>query len=143
MTKPIEFSDFYRLLNSVKAGDKGEEEKLEWLLAEYEHAKNSSSPFDELGQIFCHIGIMEVYSYTGVDNIGFISKLEKVVWDYLEIRMGNKLSEQIIKKMKSHCEQHELVDKISKKWDFPEQELTNNVDGLAKYVADGILEVIV
>ena len=73
MPSPVEFSSFYQLLQSVKQGNEKEVKELEWMLAEYEHAKESKSAYDELGQIFCHHGIMELYEYTGLDNIQIIS----------------------------------------------------------------------
>ncbi len=142
MSKPIEFSDFYRLLTEVKRGDQKKKEELDWLLAEYEHAKGSEGAYDELGQIFCHIGVMELYEYTGVDNITFISKIESSIWDYLIVRVGEELDDYLVKKMVSHCENHNLAEKISKKWDFPEKELIENIKGLAVYVAQGIVEVV-
>ena len=76
MTKPIEFSGFYNLLKAVKDGNQEKEKELEWMLAEYEHAKESSNPYDEIGQIFCHHGVMELYDYTGIDDIKFISSFD-------------------------------------------------------------------
>ncbi len=142
MANPIEFSKFYALLNEVKKGSSKKEEELEWLLAEYEHAKDSKSAFDELGQIFCHIGVMELYSYTGLEDVKAISKLDPAVWEYLEIRMKINLVNYLTDKMISHSETHELTDKIAKKWDFSEQTLIANNNDLARYVAEGIVETI-
>ena len=69
MTNPIEFGSFYKLLQAVRDGNKEKSQELEWMLAEYEHAKDAKSPYDELGQIFCHHGVMELYEYTGVENV--------------------------------------------------------------------------
>ncbi len=142
MSKPIEFSKFYKLLNEVKEGNKEKEQELEWILAEYEHAKESEGAFDELGQIFCHIGLMKLYDYAGVDELSFIGGLDKLVWDYLKRRMGEGLPEYLVRNMKSHANSHQLVEKISEKWKTPESEVSKNVDGLAKYVTEGIIEVI-
>ncbi len=142
MNKPIEFGDFYKLLFSVKDGNKKKEDELQWLLAEYEHAKDSSGPFDELGQIFCHIGVMELFEYTGVDDIKFISSLNNSVWDYLQKRMGLSLEEYLIKRMNMHASNHNLVDKLAAKWESPKEDLSNNLEGLAQYISEGIIEVI-
>ncbi len=53
MSDPIEFSSFYKLLQSVKEGNRNGIKELEWMLAEYEHATESKNAYDELGQIFC------------------------------------------------------------------------------------------
>jgi len=143
MTKPIEFNEFYRLLDSVRNGDTKQKKELEWTLAEYEHAKDSSSSFDELGQIFCHIGVMELFDYSGSDDIKYISTLDQKVWDYLQLRMGTGLREYLVEKMISHSNEHELPAKLSKKWDVKIEDLQSNVNDLAKYVSEGIVEVII
>ncbi len=142
MTKPVEFGEFYKLLQAVKLGDQEKNKELEWMLAEYEHAKEASSSYDELGQIFCHHGVMELYEYTGVDDIKFISSLEDNVWNYLEKRMGFTLSKYMVKSMILHAKEHSLSEKISTKWNTSVEELEENTEGLAKYVVEGILEII-
>ena len=142
MQKSVEFDDFYKLLEEVKVGNEEKNKELEWMLAEYEHAKDSSGAFDELGQIFCHIGVMELYEYTGLDNLQIISSLEESVWKYLRLRMGTTLSEYMLKSMLSHSAKHKLTQKISGKWDTAIDELEENLEGLARYVIDGIVEVV-
>ena len=85
---------------------------------------------------------MELYEYTGIDDIKSISRLETSVWDYLKVRTKESLSNYLIRKMKSHCKEHDLTKKISTNWKHSEDELTQNVDGLAKYVTEGIVEVV-
>ncbi len=142
MAKPIEFNDFYKLLSSVKDGDQKKTKELEWVLAEYEHAKDSESGFDELGQIFCHIGVMELFEYVGSDDIKYISDLDKVIWNYLKIRMGKSLLDFLIVKMNDHSKEHKLPEKISKKWDIDINDIELNVSDLAKYVSIGIIDAI-
>ena len=142
MEKPIEFSKFYKLLTQVKKGNVDKQTELDWILAEYEHASDSNGVYDELGQIFCHIGLMELYEYTGVDNIKYISELDKAIWDYLEIRYGLSLLDHMVNKMKSHSEKHKLESRASEKWTMPLTEIRENTEGLARYVAEGIIEVI-
>ena len=142
MAKPVEFGKFYKLLQAVKSGDEEKNKELQWILAEYEHAKESTSPYDELGQIFCHHGVMELYEYTGVDNVKFISCLEKSVWDYLEVRMGITLPQYMRSSMISHANKHELVKKMSNKWNASVDELEENIENLAQYVVEGIIDVI-
>tara|TARA_B100000686_G_C15934356_1_gene545793 strand:- start:53 stop:487 length:435 start_codon:yes stop_codon:yes gene_type:complete len=142
MPKPVEFASFYQLLQSVKQGNEKETQELQWMLAEYEHAKESKSAYDELGQIFCHHGIMELYDYTGLDNIQIISGLNKSVWDYLKLRIGYSLSDFMVKSMLSHAEEHDLSKKLGEKWQLSSEEIEENLDGLAKYVVEGIIEII-
>ena len=104
MAEPVEFRSFYKLLHSVKKGSEEQIKELQWMLAEYEHAKESSSAYDELGQIFCHHGIMELYEYTGIESIQIISGFDKLVWDYLKLRTDSSLSDYMVKSMLSHSE---------------------------------------
>ena len=143
MSEPIEFGKFYGLLKTVKDGNQAKKEELDWLLAEYEHAKDSKGAYDELGQIFCHIGVMELFQYTGIEDLIYISKLERAVWEYLKVRTGEELKNHLVRKMKAHCNDHNLILKISKSWDFNEDELKANVEALAVYVTDGIVEILI
>ncbi len=142
MTKPVEFSSFYKLLKAVRDGDKKKGEELEWMLAEYEHANEATSAYDELGQIFCHHGVMELFEYTGVDNIPYIKSLNNEVWEYLKVRMLMDLKEYMIKSMLNHAQQHQLAKKISSKWNSDLEEIEENMGGLAKYVTEGIIELV-
>ena len=142
MPKPVEFASFYRLLREVRDGNEEKNNELEWILAEYEHSKNANSAYDELGQIFCHHGVMELYEYIGVNDIGYISNLEKPVWDYLKKRMKIDLPDYMIKSMINHANSHQLIDKISQKWDISTEEIDSNIEDLAKYVVDGIIQLV-
>ena len=142
MADPVEFSSFYQLLQSVKLGNEKETKELQWMLAEYAHAKESKSAYDELGQIFCHHGIMELYEYTGLDNIQIISDLNTSVWEYLKLRIGSSLEEFMVKSMLSHSKEHGLASKIGKKWDLASSEIEENLEGLARYVSEGIIQII-
>ena len=143
MTNTVEFGSFYKLLQAVRDGSKEKSKELEWMLAEYEHAKDAKSAYDELGQIFCHHGVMELYEYTGVENISYINKLDRSVWDYLKIRMETGLHQYIVKSMLNHAKDHQLAKKVSSKWDGNLAEIEENIENLANYVAEGIVELII
>tara|TARA_Y100001968_G_C19334316_1_gene705997 strand:+ start:489 stop:920 length:432 start_codon:yes stop_codon:yes gene_type:complete len=142
MTAPVEFGSFYKLLREVIRGNVNARKELEWLLAEYEHAKDATSAYDELGQIFCHHGIMELYEYTGTDNIEYINSLDGSVWEYLKVRMEVSLSEFMVRTMIRHAKHHNLTQKISEKWNAPISDIQDNIEDLASYVVDGIVEII-
>ncbi len=142
MSNSVEFGSFYKLLQAVRDGNEKKNQELEWMLAEYEHAKDAKSAYDELGQIFCHHGVMELYEYTGVDNISYINGLGNSVWSYLKVRMNIGLNEYMTKSMLNHAKDHQLAKKISSKWDNDLSEFESNMEGLAKYVAEGIVELI-
>ena len=143
MTNPVEFGSFYKLLQEAKEGNKEKIKELEWMLAEYEHAKDAKSAYDELGQIFCHHGVMELYDYTGIDDIEYINSLDNSIWSYLKVRMDQTLQDYMIKSMLNHARDHKLAEKISGKWNFNIDEIEDNIEGLAKYVTEGIVELII
>jgi len=142
MSKPVEFGSFYKLLQSVKEGKEEKIKELEWMLAEYEHAKEANSAYDELGQIFCHHGIMELYEYTGLENVRIISGLNKNVWDYLELRTNFSITNYMVKSMLDHSQKHDLDKKMAEKWKISIEDVNDNISALARYVAEGIIEII-
>ena len=142
MPEPVEFSSFYKLLRDARDGNALKTKELEWMLAEYEHAKEAKSAYDELGQIFCHHGVMELYDYVGVDDICYIKTIEENVWDYLQIRMKVSPADYMIKSMLNHAKAHKLSKRVSEKWSTELLELEENLEDLAKYVTEGILEII-
>lgn len=142
MSDSVQFSSFYRLLREVRDGDEAKNKELQWILAEYEHSKDATSAYDELGQIFCHHGVMELYDYTGVDNINYINTLNSSVWSYLKIRMDIGLLEYMCNSMINHAKEHNLAKKISGKWKTPIEDIEENMNDLAKYVAEGIIELV-
>ena len=143
MTDKVEFGSFYKLLQAAKDGDKQKIKELEWILAQYEHAKDATSAYDELGQIFCHHGVMELYDYTGTDDITYITSLDNSVWNYLNVRMEISLQSYMIKSMLNHAKDHTLVKNISAKWNYDVNDIEDNIEGLAKYVTEGIVEIII
>ena len=143
MANAIEFGSFYKLLQAARDGNEEKNKELEWMLAEYEHAKDATSAYDELGQIFCHHGVMELYDYAGTDDIRYITSLDNSFCNYLQVRMETSLQDYMIKSMLNHAKEHQLANKISKKWDFQVDEIQNNIEDLAKYVTEGIVELIV
>ena len=56
--------------------------------------------------------------------------------------MNIGLPEYMVKSMLSHAKEHKLADKMSSKWDFKIDEIENNLEALAKYVTDGIVDLI-
>ena len=142
MPKPIEFSDFYKLIHQIKKGDEAKEEELERLLEDYKIGKHSESAYEELGKMLCNIGLKGTIEYSGLKKIDLICKLEQTVWNYLEVRMSKDLKDYLIGSMKSFVKKDNLVKIIATKWKVSESEFENNVEGLAIYITDGILEIV-
>ena len=57
MTDQIEFSSFYRLINSIKEGDSEKISILDEKISEFTNGQNSKSFLEELGSLYLSIGI--------------------------------------------------------------------------------------
>ena len=84
MSKPVEFSTFYKLLNAVVQGDADKDQELASMLDEYKTSQNSLSPLHELGQIFLNVGIEELYNFVDNKDLQFIGRLTKLDWEELQ-----------------------------------------------------------
>ena len=56
--------------------------------------------------------------------------------------MNIDLTEYMVKSMLSHAKQHDLAVKISTKWEISTEEIEENMQDLAKYVVEGIMEIV-
>ena len=57
MSDQIEFSSFYRLLNSIKEGDSEKISLLEQTIIEFNNGSSSKNFLEELGHLYLSIGI--------------------------------------------------------------------------------------
>ena len=85
MTDQIEFSSFYRLLNSIKEGDSEKITLLDEKISEYENGINSKSFLEELGSLYLSIGIKELYNFTNKKDLHAIGLIDKEQWESLSI----------------------------------------------------------
>ena len=60
MSDQIEFSSFYRLLNSIKEGDSEKISLLDEKISEFKIGLNSKSFLEELGALYLSIGVTEL-----------------------------------------------------------------------------------
>lgn len=140
--KPVEFSNFYKLLNAVKQGETEKQEQLENLLQEYETAPNGEGPLHQLGQIFIHVGILELYKYVGTTDLQFIGNLEAEAWTQLTEERQAELPPHLANAMITHAKEKKLAQSISKQWSSSRREVNNNIMGMARYITEGILDAI-
>ena len=59
MTDQIEFSSFFKLLNSIKEGDSEKISLLDEKINEFKSGSNSKNFLEELGYLYLSIGITE------------------------------------------------------------------------------------
>ena len=86
MSDQIEFSSFYRLLNSIKEGDSEKILLLDEKVIEFKKGNNSKSFLEELGFLYLSIGITELYNFTNKKDLQSIGLIDKEEWENLSIR---------------------------------------------------------
>ena len=143
MEKSIEFSTFFRALNSAKDGNKESKENLDKLLLTYESKESSTSPLEELGHMFITIGIQELYKYAGSTDICFIGNIDLEGWEKLSEGNDNQdLPNFLANAMVSTAKKEEISKNLALKWDAKRREIDKNIQLMARYITEGILDSI-
>ena len=142
MAKPIEFNEFYKLLRKAKNGSESDELELATILEGYKSPKESQGAYEELGKIFCFISMNALFEYTGLTVAKDIGELSNEIWEYLKKRMKGDLRDYTKDRVIKESKNKSLPNKIAKKWEIDKEELEKNLEGLAEYVIDGIVEII-
>ena len=142
MDKPVEFSKFYRILNAAKEGEEGKGEELESILKRYESSEESASPLHQLGETFLYVGIMELYKYSGTNDMKAIGLLDKENWDQLAEQNKAELPPLLANTMIKYYKNNKLSKKISTKWGTPKRQIDNNIMQMARYITEGIIDAL-
>ena len=142
VTKPVQFSDFYILLNAVKGGDESSLGKFEEMLEEFQEATKSESPLEDLGQMFLYIGVMELYVYAGTNDLKVIGDMTQSDWEDLKNKQKAELPPHLANTMIAYAKKNRLSKKISQKWQTSKREIDQNIMGMARYVTEGIIDAI-
>jgi len=142
VVKPIEFSSFFKMIHSVSSGESDNLENLNILLADYEQGTDSDSMLYELGQKFCTVGINELLRFTGVDNIEKISLMKEEEWDKLQEEKRITIPNHLANSMTKYAREVNLPKVLSEKWDVPKREVSKNLQGMSRYITEGILDAI-
>tara|TARA_Y100001968_G_C19029300_1_gene559014 strand:- start:60 stop:491 length:432 start_codon:yes stop_codon:yes gene_type:complete len=138
----IEFSSFYKLLNSVKEGKSEEVTLLDEKINEFITGNNSKSFLDELGSIYLSIGITELYNYTDTKDLQEIGLIDKEGWENLSSKNQQELPIYLANKMIEYVKDNRKVKEMSNKWDVKEGEIRKHVTKMARYITEGIIDVI-
>ena len=142
MEKPVEFSKFYRVLNAAKEGEEGKSSELESILKQYESANESAGPLNQLGETFLFVGILELYKYSGTEDIQAIGLLDKEAWDKLAADNKADLPPLLANSMIRYSKDNKLSKKISAKWGTSKREIENNIMQMARYITEGIIDAL-
>jgi len=142
VTAPVEFSEAYKILNSVKEGDPTQKESLDSTLKEYKEGVNSESFLHELGQKFISIGVTEIFKYTNSIDLTSIGKLSKEQWEELATKNKDKLPKYLATSMTSYVKDNQLTKTLSLKWNTKEKEIKKHIKPMARYITEGLLDVL-
>ena len=142
MSDQIEFSSFYRLLNSIKEGDLEKISLLDEKISEFKNGINSKSFLEELGFLYLSIGITELYNFTNKKDLNSIGLINKEEWDNLSIQNEDELPVFLANKMIKYVKENKKTKEISKKWNIREGEVKKHITQMARYITEGIIDVI-
>ncbi len=142
MTDQIEFSSFYKLLNSIKEGNSEKISLLEEKISEFKIGLNSKSFLEELGSLYLSIGITELYNFTNTKDLNYIGLIDKEGWEKLSIDNEQELPIFLANKMIKYVKNNKKAKELSKKWNIREGEVKKHITPMARYITEGIIDVI-
>mgnify|MGYP001211415184 FL=1 len=142
MSDPIEFSSFYRLLNSIKEGDSEKIALLDEKISEFKLGLNSKSFLEQLGALYLSIGITELYTFTNKKDLNSIGLIDKEGWEKLSIENEQELPLFLANKMIDYVKKNKKTKELSKKWNVREGEIKKHITQMARYITEGIIDVI-
>ena len=142
MSDQIEFSSFFRLLNSIKEGDSEKISLLDEKISEFKKGINSKSFLEELGYLYLSIGISELYNFTNQKDLHSIGLIDKEEWERLSFDNDQELPVFLANKMIKYVKENKKVKELSKKWNVREGEIRKHITKMARYITEGIIDVI-
>ena len=142
MSDQIEFSSFYKLLNSIKEGKTEQIPLLDETINDFQNGNNSKSFLDELGSLYLSIGITELYNFTNSRDLQEIGLIDKEGWETLSSKNQQELPVYLANKMIEYIEENKKVKEMSNKWNIKEGEIRKHITKMARYITEGIIDVI-
>ena len=142
MSDQIEFSSFYKLLNSIKEGESEKIPLLNKKISEFKNGINSTSYLDELGSLYLSIGVTELYNFTNKNDLNSIGLINKEEWEDLSNQNQQELPVFLANKMIEYIKDNKKVKEISNKWNIREGEIRKHITKMARYITEGIIDVI-
>ncbi|WP_269614200.1 hypothetical protein [Prochlorococcus marinus] len=142
MSDQIEFSSFYKLLNSIKEGKSEQIPLLDETINDFRNGNNSKSLLDELGSLYLSIGITELYNFTNTRDLHEIGLIDKEGWEALSSTNQQELPVYLANKMIEYIKENKKVKELSNKWNIKEGEIRKHITKMARYITEGIIDVI-
>ena len=142
MSDQIEFSSFYKLLNSIKEGKSEQIPLLDETINDFQNGSNSKSFLDELGSLYLSIGMTELYNFTNSRDLQEIGLIDKEGWETLSSKNQQELPVYLANKMIEYIKENKKVKEMSNKWNIKEGEIRKHITKMARYITEGIIDVI-
>ena len=142
MSDQIEFSSFYKLLNSIKEGKSEQIPLLDETINDFQNGNNSKSFLDELGSLYLSIGMKELYNFTNTRDLQEIGLIDKEGWETLSSKNQQELPVYLANKMIAYIKENKKVKEMSNKWNIKEGEIRKHITKMARYITEGIIDVI-
>ena len=142
MSDQIEFSSFYKLLNLIKEGKSEQISLLDGKINEFENGNNSKSFLDELGSLYLSIGMTELYNFTNTRDLQEIGLIDKEGWETLSSKNQQELPVYLANKMIEYIKENKKVKEMANKWNIKEGEIRKHINKMARYITEGIIDVI-
>ena len=142
MSDQIEFSSFYKLLDSIKEGKSEQMPLLDEKISEFKNGNKSKSFLDELGSLYLYIGITELYNFTNTKDLKEIGLIDREGWEDLSSENQQELPVYLANKMIEYIKENKKVAEMSKKWNIKESEIRKHITKMARYITEGIIDVI-
>ncbi len=142
MSDQIEFSSFYKLLNSIKEGKSEQIPLLDETINDFQNGNNSKSFLDELGSLYLSIGITELYNFTNSRDLQEIGLIDKEGWETLSSKNEQELPVYLANKMIEYIKENKKVKEMANKWNIKEGEIRKHITQMARYITEGIIDVI-
>ena len=142
MSDQIEFSSFYKLLNSIKEGKSEQIPLLDETINDFQNGNNSKSFLDELGSLYISIGMTELYNFTNTRDLQEIGLIDKEGWETLSSKNQQELPVYLANKMIEYIKENKKVKEMSIKWNIKEGEIRKHITKMARYITEGIIDVI-
>ena len=142
MSSQIEFSSFFILLNSIKEGDSEKISSLEEKIKIFKKGDNAKSYLEELGYLYLSIGVTELFNFTSQKDLKSIGLLNPKEWEELSAKNEENLPVFLSNKMIQFVKDNNKIKEIAKKWNVREGEIKKHLTKMARYITEGILDVI-
>ena len=142
MSDQIEFSSFYKLLNSIKEGKSEQIPLLDETINDFQNGNNSKNFLDELGSLYLSIGMTELYNFTNTRDLQEIGLIDKEGWETLSSKNQQELPVYLANKMIEYIKENKKVKEMSNKWNIKEGEIRKHITKMARYITEGIIDVI-